>query len=59
MMMMNQFPDGMGGRNRMRKSLFERDTFKDLLQRVPVPCFSVESGEQFISYVFAFCVHEK
>src|SRR5712691_8177170 len=39
--MMNQFPHGMGRRNRMRKSLFGRDTFKDLLHRVPVPCFSM------------------
>jgi hypothetical protein len=56
---MNQFPDGMGRRNRMRKSLFGRDPFKDLLHRVPVPCLSVEGGEQFISDVFAFRVHKK
>ncbi len=43
----------------MRKSLFGRDTFKDLLHRVPVPCFSIESAEQFISDVLAFRVRKK
>ena len=43
----------------MRKSLFAGDAFKDLLHRVPVPCFSIESGEQFISNVFALRVHKK
>jgi hypothetical protein len=57
--MMNQFPDGMGRRNRMRKSLFGRDAFKNLLHRVPVPRFSIERGEQFISDVFAFRIHKK
>jgi len=43
----------------MRKSLFGRDALKNCLHRVPVPCFSIESGEQFISDVFAFRVHKK
>ena len=43
----------------MRKSLFAGDAFKNLLHRVPVPCFSIESGEELISDVFAFHVHKR